>query len=114
MTILSTTRLLIAAAFIASLAPAALAAPKTGWDGTWGGSWGGKATEATSVTLIGDKVVSYTYQGSSTPVSASVVTPTTVSYGTDVVVTMKRTGARTATASLHSSKGDATAELTKE
>jgi hypothetical protein len=42
------------------------------------------------------------------------VTPTTVSYGTDVTVIIKRTGASTATASLHSAMGDATAELKRQ
>lgn len=92
-----------------------MAAPKTGWDGTWGGAWGGKATEATSVTLNGDKVVSYTYQGASTPVATSTVTAKSVTYGDNgTVVVLTKTSRNTAFATLHTIQGDATAQLRKE
>jgi hypothetical protein len=84
------------------------------WNGTWSGKWGNQDSEATSITIVNNKVVSYQYRGATTPVSASTVTPTTVSYGTDVTVIIKRTGASTATASLHSAMGDATAELKRQ
>jgi hypothetical protein len=84
------------------------------WDGTWSGNWGGQESQATSVTIHGDKVISFEYGGVSTPVSASKVTPTTVSYNYNgVSVTLTRAGATTAAASLHGSMGDATARLTK-
>jgi hypothetical protein len=115
MTFLAATRLLIAASLIAAVSPAAMAAPKSGWNGTWGGAWGGKASEATSVTLSGDKVVSYTYQGTSTPVTMSTVTAKSVSYGDNgTVVVLTKTGKNTAFATLHTIQGDATAQLTKE
>jgi hypothetical protein len=84
------------------------------WDGTWSGNWGGQESEATSVTIHGNKVVSFEYRGVSTPVSASTVTPTTVSYNYNgVSVTLTRAGATTAAASLHGSMGEATARLTR-
>lgn len=80
------------------------------WDGTWSGNWGGQESQATSVTIHGNKVVSFEYRGVSTPVSASKVTPTTVSYSYNgVSVTLTRASATTAAASLHGSMGDATA-----
>jgi hypothetical protein len=83
------------------------------WDGTWSGNWGGSAAQATTITIIRNKVVSYTYQGASTAVSASNVTPTTVIYGENGVrVVLTRTGNKTANGSLHSSQGDTTAVLT--
>jgi hypothetical protein len=85
------------------------------WDGTWSGSWGGSASEATTITIVRNKVVSYTYQGASTAVSASNVTATTVTYGENGVrVVLTRTGPKTAGASLHSSQGDTTAVLTRQ
>lgn len=89
---------------------------KHSWDGRWRGNWGGQASEATSILIVNNKVVSYDYQGATTPVSSpSTVTPTTFSYQTNsVTVVLNRTGATTATASLHSSMGDATAKLTKQ
>jgi hypothetical protein len=96
------------------------AAPKhahrhASWNGVWSGLWGGSAAQATSITIANNKVVSYTYQGASKPVSASTVTPKTVTYGDNgVTVVLTRTGKKTATASLHSPQGDATAELTRQ
>ena len=84
------------------------------WDGTWTGNWGGQESETTSVTIVNNNVVSFEYRGVSTPVSASRVTPTTVSYDYNgVSVIMRRTAAGIATASLHSSMGDTTAQLTR-
>ncbi|MFZ1962079.1 MAG: hypothetical protein WAU78_01175 [Roseiarcus sp.] len=89
------------------------AAPKSSWDGTWSGSWGGK--NPTSITIAGKRVVSYEYQGVSTPVAKSKVTPKRVTYiSNGTAVTLKKTGNTTAFATLHSSQGDATAKLTKQ
>ena len=89
------------------------AAPKTSWDGTWSGAWGGG--QPCSVTIAGNRVISYEYQGASTPVTKSRVTPKTVTYeGTGATVTLTRTGAKTALAKLHSQQGDATAQLTRQ
>ena len=54
------------------------AAPKSSWDGTWSGSWGGR--DPTSITIAGNRVVSYEYQGASTPVAKSKVTSKRVIY----------------------------------
>jgi len=89
------------------------AAPKSSWDGTWSGSWGGR--DPTSITIAGKRVVSYEYQGVSTPVARSKVTPKRVTYTSNgTTVTLTKTSKTTAFATLHSSQGDATAELTKQ
>ena len=88
---------------------------KHSWDGRWSGNWGGQAAEATSILIVDNKVVSFDYRGATTPVSTpSRVTPTTFAYETNgVSIILNRTGPTTATASLRSSMGDATAQLTK-
>ena len=89
------------------------AAPKSAWDGTWSGSWGGG--DSTSITIAGKRVVSYEYQGVSTRVAVSKVTPKRVSYSSEgVMVTLTRTGVTTAFATLHSPHGDSTAQLTRQ
>ena len=104
-------RWILAAAMFATLSSSALAA--SGWDGTWGGAWGGNAQQATSITVSGNRVVSYSYQGVSHPVAAGIVTPTKITYedqGNSVTVT--KTGEKTAHATLKSGNNNATAELT--
>jgi hypothetical protein len=89
------------------------AASKSGWDGTWSGMWGG--SQATSITIEDNKVVSFEYQGATTPVTSSRVTPTKVTYGDNgVIVTMTKTGASSALATIHSPQGDATAKMTRQ
>ena len=93
----------------------ALGGDDVSWDGTWSGNWGGDEWQATSITIADNQVVSFEYHGVSTPISASTVTPTTVSYEHNgVTVTITRTGAKTAMASLHSWMGDTTARLTRQ
>jgi hypothetical protein len=85
----------------------------SGWDGTWGGAWGGNAEQATSITVSGNRVVSYSYQGVSHPVAASSVTATKITYEDQGnSVTLTKTGEKSAHATLHSHSNDATAELT--
>ncbi len=86
------------------------------WDGKWSGNWGGQESESTSIMIVNNKVVSYDYRGVTTPVSApSTATPTTFSYEVNgVAISLTRTGAKTATASLRSSMGEATAQLTRQ
>jgi hypothetical protein len=89
------------------------AAPKGSWDGTWRGAWGGQ--NPTSITIVKKKVVSYEYQGVSTPVVKSRVMVSKVVYeDKGTIVTLTRTGAKTANATLHSQQGDATAKMTKD
>ena len=89
------------------------AAPKGSWDGTWSGLWGGR--DSTSITIARNRVVSYEYQGASTPVAMSKVTPKRVIYKSGgVTVTLTKAAKTTAHATLHSSQGDATAELTRQ
>jgi hypothetical protein len=89
------------------------AAPKSSWDGTWSGSWGGR--DPTSITIAGNRVVSYEYQGASTLVAKSKVTSKRVIYVSNgTTVTLTKTSRTTAFATLHSSQGDATAVLTRK
>jgi hypothetical protein len=89
------------------------AAPKSSWDGTWSGSWGGR--DPTSITIARNRVVSYEYQGASTPVAKSRVTRQRVVYVSNgVTVTLVKTSKTTASATLHSSQGDTTAILTRQ
>jgi len=106
---------LLAAAMITAFSSGALAGSTAGWDGTWRGAWGGKASEATSVTVAGKRVVSYEYQGVSHPVANSNVTPAKITYEDQGnTVTLIKKGDSTAFAALHSDQGDATAELTRQ
>ena len=73
-------------------ASAGHAASAGSWDGTWSGAWGGRESEATSVTVAGKRVVSYTYQGVSHPVTSSKVTAAKITYEDQgVTVTLTRT-----------------------
>jgi hypothetical protein len=74
--------------------------------------WGGR--DATAITVAGNRVVSYQYGGQTTPVVHSRVMAKKIIYGDNgTTVTMTRTGANTAHATIHSSQGDGTAELTR-
>ena len=88
-------RWLVAALLFSSFSSSALAAPKSTWDGIWSGAWGG--SRPTSVTIANEQVVSYEYGGASTPVSASTVTASLITYGDKgTVVTIRKTGKTTA------------------
>jgi hypothetical protein len=105
--------LLSAAAITLAFSSSSFAA--SGWDGTWSGAWGGKPEQATTITVSGKKVVSYSYQGVSHPVATSNVTATKITYedqGNSVSVT--KTGEKTAHATLHAGSNDADAELTRQ
>ncbi len=82
------------------------------WDGRWVGAWGG--SRPTAQIVKGGKLVAYEYGGQTFPVATSQVTPTKIVYGEDVVVTLTRTGANTAHATIKSSQGNGTAELTRQ
>jgi hypothetical protein len=97
---------------IVASSSAALAA--SGWDGTWSGAWGNDPNQATSVTVAGDKVVSFSYQGYPHPVASSNVTATTITYQDQGnFVTLTKVNATTANAAMHSQGYDATAVLTR-
>ena len=88
------------------------AAPRGAWDGVWSGAWGGR--DPTSITIARNRVVSYEYQGATTAVARSRVSPRRVVYVSNgVTVTLTKTGRATALATLHSSQGDATAAMTR-
>jgi hypothetical protein len=106
-------RWLIAAVMTVAFSSSAFAA--SGWDGTWGGAWGGKPEQATTITVSGKKVVSYSYQGVSHPVASSNVTATKITYEDQgSSITLTKTGESTAHATLHAGSNDADAELTRK
>lgn len=81
-------------------------------DGRWAGAWGGN--DPAAVNIQGGRVVSFEYGGQTTPVVKSKLTATRVVYGeNDVVVTLTRTGPKTAHATLKSNQGNATADFTR-
>ena len=107
--------LLLATVLFAASSSAALAALPSGWDGTWSGEWGGDPNQATSITIAGNRVVSYTYQGMSHPVPGpSHVTSSMITYQVDgnTVRLVKRSNT-TVNAALHTPMGDGTAVLTR-
>jgi len=100
-------RWLLTALIMSVLCAPASAASRSGWDGTW--------SETTSITVAGDRVVSYSYKGVSHPVASSNVSPKQITYedqGNTVTLTKK--SETTADAALHGQEGDATAELTRQ
>ena len=106
--------LLLVAVLIAAWSSTALSAIETGWDGTWSGAWGGDANQATSVTVAGNRVVSYTYPGFSHPVASSSVTANTITYQDHGnTVTLTKRSPTTADAALHTPQGNAWAVLTR-
>jgi hypothetical protein len=102
------------ALLIAAPADAAPKRPAQGsWDGRWVGAWGG--SQPTAQIVKGGKLVAYEYNGQTFPVATSQVTPTEIVYGKeDVVVTLTRTGPNTAHATIKTSQGAGTAELTRQ
>ena len=80
------------------------------WDGRWAGAWGGN--DPTAVIVRGGRVVAYEYGGSTNPVGWSRVTAKRITYGeSNIVVTLTRTGANTAHATIKTGQGNGTAEL---
>jgi hypothetical protein len=106
---------LFAAALLVASFSVALAASRSGWDGTWSGAWGGDPSQATSVTVAGDRVVSFTYQGMSHPVASSNVTASGIMYQDQGnTVTLTKRSETTANAALQTQQGNATAVLTRQ
>ena len=87
-------------------------AGQSSWDGRWVGAWGG--SRPTAQIVKGGKLVAYEFDGKSYPVATSHVTSTEIVYGKDVVVTLTRTGPNTAHATIKTSQGEGTAELTRQ
>jgi hypothetical protein len=95
-------------------ARAAKAASPTSWDGLWSGLWGG--TDATSIQIVGDKVVGYSFKGTTQPVDTGNVTEKQLSFGTKLfTITLSRVSDTTATAQFQSdTMGVAKADLTRQ
>ena len=92
--------------------PADAGTGRGSWDGRWVGAWGG--SRPTAQIVRGGKLVAYEFDGQTFPVAASRVTPKRIVYGTDVVVTITRTGPNTAHATIKTAQGEGTAELTRQ
>ena len=92
--------------------PADAGAGRGSWDGRWVGAWGG--SRPTAQIVRGGRLVAYEYEGQTFPVSDSRVTPSRIVYGKDVVVTLTRTGPNKAHATIKTSQGEGTAELTRQ
>ncbi len=112
-------RALFALPFAVLIGASAMAAPRNhkgsaagDWDGRWVGAWGG--SRPTAQIVKGGKLVAYEYEGQTYPVASSIVTPTKIVYGSDVMVTLTKTGANTAHATIKTSSGEGTAELTRQ
>jgi hypothetical protein len=110
---------LLATALMVATSSAALAA--SGWDGTWSGAWGGDPSQATSVTVAGNRVLSYTYQGVLHPM-ASNVTASQITYQERQItyqdqgstVTFTKRSETTAEAALRTPQFLATAVFTRQ
>jgi hypothetical protein len=92
---------------------AAEAAGPTSWDGLWSGLWGG--TDATSIEILGDKVVGYSFKGTMQPVDTGDVTEKQLSFGTKLfTITLTRVSDTIAAAQFRSdTMGVAKADLTR-
>jgi hypothetical protein len=84
------------------------------WDGRWAGAWGGR--DATAINVRNGRVVSYEYGGQTNQVASSRVMVSRIAYRTPdgVTVTMIRTGANSAHATLKSGQGNGVAELMRQ
>jgi hypothetical protein len=109
-------RLSLIAFPIAALAAAGAtrAAGERSWDGAWTGSL--RNISPISVTIEGDKVVSYAVKGARLPIAYGKVAPGSVSFGDrdNYSMTLTRTGEATALARYHGRMGFATATLTRQ
>jgi hypothetical protein len=96
-----------------TIAPAR-AQTDTSWDGTWNGSWGGLT--AAKVIIGGGRVVEYDYRGTPQKVGETTISGDTLSFGVppSFVITLRRTGATTASAHYHGPGGEADALLTRQ
>ena len=93
---------------------AAEAASAPSWDGTWVGVFN---SAPVSVTISGDKVVSYAFAGAHPfTIGYSQVTRKTVSFGdhANYEVKITKASAATATGFAHSPLGDGATTLTKQ
>ena len=100
------------AVFVLAAAPALARPARPSWDGRWAGAWGGR--DATAINVSGGRVVSYEYNGQTNPVDSSRMTPSRIVYHvSDIVVTMTRTGANTAHATIKTGQGNGAAELVR-
>jgi hypothetical protein len=90
------------------------AAAQASWDGLWSGLWEG--TDATSIEIVGDKVVGYSFKGTTQPVDTGNVTEKQLSLGTKLfTITLTKVSDTTAAAQFRSdTMGVAKADLTRQ
>lgn len=84
------------------------------WDGTWTGLWGG--ADDTSIKIVDNKVVGYSFKGTTQSVDTRNVTDKQFSFGTRLfTITLTRTSETTAVAKFQSdTMGVTKADLTKQ
>lgn len=106
-----------------ALAPMLLALPQlaradndASWNGTWTGSQGKRSVWPVSISIADGKVVNYTLKGVSFPVGFSEVTSTKISFGDhdNYMITLRKTGDRTASGQARGRKGEGPVSIIKE
>jgi hypothetical protein len=105
---------LLALVPLALLASAGAAFGASAWDGTWSGLWGG--TDEASITIVDNKVVSYSFKGTTQPVETESATDKQIKFGTKLFsITITRLADRTGQARFSSNTmGQTTADLTRQ
>jgi len=98
---------------LASISATKAAGPMS-WDGAWTGLWGG--ADDTSIKIADNKVVGYSFKGTTQPVETGDVTEKQLSFGTNVfTITLTRTSETTAVAQFQSNTmGVTKANLTRQ
>ena len=87
----------------------------TAWDGVWNGSWGGKT--ATKLIIGGGRAVEYDYRDApQSGIGETTISGNTLTFGTppNFIITLTKTGPKTASAHYHGPGGEADASLTKQ
>ena len=107
-------RAILALVPLALLACAGAAFGASAWDGTWTGLWGG--TDETSITIVDNKVVSYSFKGTTQPVATESAADKQIKFGTKLFsITITRLDDKTAQARFSSdAMGQTTADLTRQ
>jgi hypothetical protein len=98
------------------LGQAARAGTQWSWDGTWTGAVGRIEPSPISISIVQDKVVSYTLGGAPFDIQYSRVTPTSVSFGDrdHYFMKLRKTSDRTASGKVHGRIGYGVFSLTRQ
>jgi hypothetical protein len=104
------------ASILLASAPSVRAESAASWDGTWVGSEGRRLVWPISISVAEGKVVTYTLRGVAFPVRFSEVTPTKISFGDrdHYLITLRKTGDRTASGQARGRRGEGPVSINKE